>query len=147
MIKLVFQYGQGDLATDAGGLTEDDTYQTSILISLLSQRRVDPDETQEKSNLGGWFGDSFPDIEGDQIGSKLWLLDGMKTTDDTLTKAEEWAAEALEWMKDDGITDEITVVARRVDQDVLDIEVFINRPDDTADVWLGTWEASIASLG
>lgn len=83
-------------------------------------------------------------MEGDETGSKIWLLAGLKTTDDTLSKAEQAAIAALLWMKADGITDEITAAARRIDADVLDLEIQIDRPDLPADVWLGTWEATLA---
>lgn len=146
MIELTYEYAQGDLGRDSDGLTEDDTFKTAILMSLLSNARADPEEALDRTDLGGWWGNSFPDIPGAELGSKLWLLATRKTTDDTLTLAEQYGAEALDWMKEDGITDNITVIASRVDVDVLDIEIQIERPDLPSDVWLGVWIASISGL-
>lgn len=146
MIQLTFEYGVGNLATDASGLLDDQTFLTAIFISLLTNARALPEETLETTNLGGFWGDTYADVEGDEIGSKLWLLEGLKATDDTLAKAEQYANAALAWMKADGITDEITAAARRVGEDVLDLEIQIDRPDLPADQWLGTWEATIAGV-
>lgn len=146
MIKLTYVNAVPELAVDSDGLEEDDTFQTAVLISLLSRRRADAglDNPPDPDNLGGWWGDSFADEPGDEIGSKLHLLYGAKTTDAVLELAIQYAEEALQWAVEDDIASDIEVVARRVADDILDIDVFFERPDEPGDIWLGTWEATLA---
>lgn len=145
MIKITYNNAQRVLATDSDGLVDDDTLETAILISLLSWARAEPgeDEIQDRDNLGGWWGDSFADNPGDEIGSKLWLLYGAKALDDTLTRAEGYAIEALQWLIEDGLATAVDVAARRVGDDLLDLDVFIEKPDLASDQWLGIWEAQL----
>jgi len=90
-----------DLDTDEG-------LQTAILVSLFSDKRIDQDEVEEGiSDRRGWWGDEFPDVEGDEIGSKLWLLDRSKIIQETLNRAQEYAADALQWMLTDGVASKI----------------------------------------
>lgn len=94
-----------DLATDEG-------LQTAIIMSLFSDARIDADEVEDGiKDRRGWWGDEFPDTEGDAIGSKLWLLDRSKIIQETLNRAEQFATDALQWMIDDGVADSITAQA------------------------------------
>lgn len=144
MIEITYLYTQTELGTDADGLTDENTFKTSVLISLLTNARALTHEVQEPTDRGGWWGNAYPDVDGDEIGSKLWLLSGSKVTTETLTRAVQWAEDALQWMIEDGITDNIEVVARRVGDDIMDLDVFISRPDLPSDRWLGTWDAQLA---
>lgn len=145
MIKLTYNNAVPDLDTDSDGLTDDDTFETAVLISLLSWARADADvdDVRDPDNLGGWWGDSFADEPGDEIGSKLWLLFGAKVTTEVLSLAEQYTTEALQWAIDDGIASGIDAAARRVGEDILDVDIFIERPDLASDLWLGTWEAQL----
>lgn len=112
----------GDLLFTNNDLVTDDGLATAVLISWFTdQLAADDDEIpnanndQEFIDKRGWWGDLInPDVEGDQIGSKLWLLDRSKTTEDNLTLAEEYGAQALEWMVDDGVAKDIEVTAERI---------------------------------
>lgn len=144
MIKLGYDYGVPNLAYTVDGTEDDASFATAVLISLLTNRRATENEALDPTNRGGWWGDSYANIEGDQSGSKLWLLSGNKVTESILSKAVEYALEALDWMKQDGITETVEVVATRVSPDVLDLEISIERPDKPADKWLGFWEATLS---
>ncbi|WP_194790119.1 phage GP46 family protein [Pseudomonas sp. UFMG81] len=74
----------------------------AVLISLFSWRRAAPDDPLDDEQRHGWWGDSFPDVADDRIGSRLWLLQRVKLTEQTRRDAEFYAREALQWLIDDG---------------------------------------------
>lgn len=115
-----------DLATDEG-------LRTAVILSLFSDRRVDTEELPiEEKSRRGWWGDLFAEITGDQIGSRLWLLAREKRTTETRNKAEDYAAEALQWMLDDGIASDISVSADFDSNGALAIQVLITKPNGDA---------------
>lgn len=136
---------QGDLVMDPSGsdILRDDGLETSVLISLFTNRRVLPDEAENPEDLRGWWADQISGIEEDAIGSKLWLLDRSKTTEQTLVKARQYAFEALEWMIDDGVAANVNVEVERNQNDRLYIKVQIKRIDGSNitfkydDLWSG----------
>lgn len=84
-----------DLASD-GGLA------TAIVISLGTDARADegdviPDGSDDRR---GFWAD---DAASGPTGSKLWLLARAKATDETLRRAHDYAAAALQWLVDDEV--------------------------------------------
>lgn len=75
-LALIWDGRSCDLALDGNDLQLDDSLQTSILISLFSDRRARADDVLSGADgdRRGWWADAYPQIEGDQIGSRLWLL-------------------------------------------------------------------------
>lgn len=88
----------------------------------------------------GWWADSFSE-EGDKFGSRLWLLMRSTLTTETLALAEEYAQEALRWMVEDRIAEEVTARAELDGVDRLNLLIEIIRPDQKTltarfvDVW------------
>jgi phage gp46-like protein len=76
----------------------------------------------------GWWADAYAEIDGDLIGSRLWLLDRSKTTPDVVADAKAYAEEALAWLKDDEIAQKVAVRTGR-SGDRLWIEVDVVRPN------------------
>lgn len=103
----------GDWQVAGPSLANDDGLQTAVLISLFTHRRAEPDDVLPNSALGrrGWWGDAFPVVEGDLIGSRLWLLWREKRLDSALRRAEEYAREALRWLVEDGVARSVNVTA------------------------------------
>lgn len=59
----------------------------------------------------GWWGD----LDNDKpTGSRLWLLRREKLTRDVAMRAEQYAEEALAWMKNDGIARDIQATSEIV---------------------------------
>ncbi|MEG0281468.1 MAG: phage GP46 family protein, partial [Morganella sp. (in: enterobacteria)] len=52
--------------------------------------------------------------EDQQLGSRLWLLRREKLTTNVAIKAETYALEALKWLKDDGVVNDVVPVAQIV---------------------------------
>lgn len=100
-IALRWVNGEGQLIQAGADLLSDDSLTTAVLLSLFTDRRADvadrlPDDSGDRR---GWWGDSY---RPRPIGSRLWLLAREKTIDSVLTRAEDYAREALGWLREDG---------------------------------------------
>lgn len=103
--------GVYDLATESG-------LRSAVIVSLYTERRAQAD-------------DVLPDLTSDrrghwadpELGSRLWLLDRSKETDDVLTRAREYAEEALAWLLKDGVVRAVNVTAEFVRSGVLALTV------------------------
>ncbi|WP_370830241.1 phage GP46 family protein [Parasutterella sp.] len=101
----------------------------SLLISLFSWCRSNDDDGVEIPQRQGWWGDTFADETNDRIGSRLWLLQREKLTDEVVARAREYAEESLQWMLTDALAQEIDVKTYR-DNGRLDMTIDVIRPGD-----------------
>jgi phage gp46-like protein len=138
-----------DLAVTDEGLETDEGLGTAVLLSLMTWARADAeDPVRDPKDLKGWFGNSYPDVPGDQFGSKLWICQTMPATPATLELARRYTLEALQWMIVDGIAEE-TVVELEIQtnvhgQKVLAGRVGIRRPSSLSLSWYRVWEVTLA---
>lgn len=103
-------------------------WRRAAVISLLTWRRAEADDVLDDNERQGWWGDSFPSVANDRIGSRLWQLRRRTLTDATLRDAETFARESLAWMLDDGrVSDVAVAVTRGIDR--LDLAVIISLRD------------------
>jgi phage gp46-like protein len=89
----------------------DETAVTPMLVAIGSDRLADPDDPLPagRSELNqpalaarrGWPGDAL-DASGRRLGSKVWLLDRAKATEETRAMFEFWLREALAWAVAEG---------------------------------------------
>ncbi|WP_449102180.1 phage GP46 family protein [Pseudomonas extremaustralis] len=87
----------------------------AVTISLYTWRRAETDDPVDDDERFGWWGDSYPPITDDRIGSRLWLLRRVKLTPQTQRDAEAYAREALQWLLDDGHVIAIAIASEKVD--------------------------------
>ena len=106
-------------------MTREDLLRRSVTISLFTWRRAGPDDVLDDADRQGWWGDSIPTVDGDQIGSRLWLLRRRTLVADTLRDAKAYAEQALEWMLTDQIVSAVTVTVERVGNDRMDLRVLL----------------------
>lgn len=94
-------------------LAEDAGLQTAVIISLFTDRHADDDDALpgDPQDKRGWWGDAFPVVGGDAIGSKLWLLERSKASSAAAARAEQYAADALAWLLEDGVARAVNVTA------------------------------------
>jgi len=104
------------------------TLTRAVLISLFTWRRALTDDPVDDEELFGWWGDSYPDIADDRIGSRLWLLRRVKLTDATQRDAEFYANEALRWLLDDGHAIAIEISSQKADISRLNLTVILTVP-------------------
>lgn len=103
-------------------------WQRAVVISLLTWRRAEASDLLDDDQRYGWWGDTFPTLANDRIGSRLWQLRRRTLTDDTVRTAEAFAREALQWAMDDDRVSAVTVTAtRKVDR--LDMQVRVGLRD------------------
>lgn len=95
------------------GLDSAEPLVRAVVISLFTWRRANPDDDLPGDLRHGWWGDSFPVVPNDKIGSRLWLLSRAKLTSETIVRAREYAEEALAWLVKDGIAARVVVEAER----------------------------------
>ncbi len=104
------------------------TLTRAVLISLFTWRRALTDDPVDDEELFGWWGDSYPNIADDRIGSRLWLLRRVKLTDATQRDAEFYANEALRWLLDDGHAIAIEITSEKAEISRLNLSVIITVP-------------------
>lgn len=97
----------------------------AVVISLFTWRRAATDDPVDDDERFGWWGDSYPTIADDRIGSRLWLLRRVKLTADTQRDAEFYAREALQWLLDDNQVLEVEVISERADSYRLNLRVVL----------------------
>jgi phage gp46-like protein len=149
MLQMIWDnYGQTvDLQRD-GNFVSNELLYTAVMISLFSRRRANDDDVlpTQSPNRGGWWADAYAEVDGDKIGSRLWLLNRSTLNQSTLNLAREYALEALQWMVDDGIASSVDVSASMLGQEILVLTVNITRPTKPATKWSGIWEAHMEQL-
>jgi phage gp46-like protein len=101
----------------------------AVIISLFTWRRAEPDDNAE--NPMGWWGDTWPTVQNDRIGSRLYLLRRSKLTNQTPIKAREYIRQALQWLTDDEVAARIEIDVQRTGIDVLSAGVTIWQRDGT----------------
>ncbi|HZR87900.1 MAG TPA: phage GP46 family protein [Bradyrhizobium sp.] len=101
-ITTVWQGAFGDWQMAGAALLAGNDLETAALISLFTDAEAGPDDEipDGTDDARGWWGDQG---ETYPIGSKLWLLERSKKTPETLAKAKDYIAAALQWMIDDGV--------------------------------------------
>lgn len=125
---------QGDWAlagndkANPGGLRAHAELATAVLLCLMTDARVEPDELPPEEQNRGWPGDSFDlrtDLGETPIGSKLWLLRRSTASDATALRAEDYARAALQPLIDQRAVSSVDVVAtaspaeRRIDLNIV----------------------------
>jgi phage gp46-like protein len=119
------------VAVDAGMMPTEPLVRAAV-VSLFTWRRARPDDELPGSQRMGWWGDSFASVEGDRIGSRLWLLARAKLTVQTINRAREYAHEALAWLVDDGVASRVEVDVERLGVDGIAMACRITRSDGRA---------------
>ena len=97
----------------------------SVLISLYTWRRAADDDALDDEERFGWWGDSFPSVADDRIGSRLWLLRRVKLTRQTQLDAEFYAREALQWLVEDGHCSTVEILSERLDAQRLNLRTVL----------------------
>lgn len=118
----------------------------AVQISLYTWRRANVDDVLDDDQRFGWWGDSFPSVADDRIGSRLWLLRRVKLTAQTQLDAEFYAREALQWLIDDGHVRAVEIQTERLDAQRLNLRIFLALADgERLDINLNnSWQVTYA---
>lgn len=100
---------------------------TAVLISLFTDREARPDDVipDGTTDPRGWWGDNAVH----PIGSRLWLLDRSKKTQDTLAQAQDYVVEALQWLIDDGVVARFDITVEWEAPSMLGIQIQAYKQD------------------
>lgn len=134
-----------DLVLGDAGLQTDAGLNTAVLISLFTDARATPDDQPPggPGDLRGYWGDAWPVVAGDTVGSKLWLLERSKNTQQVLVDAIRYTETALQWMVDDGVATSVKASAVEVRRGWMALTVEIERPSQVAPRWKQMWEVQV----
>lgn len=99
----------------------------AVEISLFTWRRASASDAVDDERYG-WWGDSFPLVANDRIGSRLWLLRRRKLTTETISAAVTYAREALQWLVDDQHVVDVQILTDRAGNSRLNLGVVLTLP-------------------
>ena len=99
----------------------------AVIISLFTWRRAERDD--DAPQAFGWWGDTWPTVQNDRIGSRLYLLRRSKLTNKTPQLARDYVRQALEWMTEDGVAARLDVIPTRTGIDTLALAITIYQRD------------------
>lgn len=134
--------GRGDWVLQGADLQNGDDLITAVLISLFTDRIANEDDEipDGTDDPRGWWADAG---ERYPIGSRLWLLDREKQTNETKARARDYIVESLQWLIDDGVVARFDVDVAWIAPGNLGAQVIANRVDGStvamnfASVWQG----------
>lgn len=101
--------------------------QTAVLLSLFTDRAANSDDVipDGTGDPRGWWGDLDEDSP---IGSRLWLLDRSKQTQEVLNNARDYIVEALQWLVDDGVVASMDVQTEWTRDTFLGAQIALYQP-------------------
>lgn len=136
-IALSWAETHGDVQLAGKDLRTGDDLITAVMLSLFTDRRAaDDDELLDGSDdRRGWWGDTAEF----QIGSRIWMLERSKRTQQTLQLAQNYIAEALQWLIDDGVVAAFDIAVEWAPGNQLSAAVTAHRNDGTVEANRFTW--------
>jgi phage gp46-like protein len=136
---------QWDAVVENGAIQQDEGLFTAVALSFFTDAPATADDLAEAGlpadTPSGYWGHAYPVVEGDVEGSKLWLLKRRYWDDRTIELGEQYAAEALEWMEEDGLARDIEVTGSKLSTDQLLLVVAITKADGSR--WTSRWAYSL----
>jgi phage gp46-like protein len=110
---------------DGENIDTSELLNTAVFISLFTRRRALNDDVlpEPLGHREGWWGDAYPEVDGDLIGSRLWLTGRGKITSSTMNDIRVYAEEALQWFIDDGIASSVVVEVEHHRDDIIAFKV------------------------
>jgi phage gp46-like protein len=114
--------------TTLGNVLTAPAIETAVMVSLFTDARARPDDRMVPGDTDrrGWWGNMLDD---QPIGSRLWLLRRAKHLPETLKLARDYIAEALAWLKDEGLAVKIDVSTEWQGQSRILARIALHRAD------------------
>lgn len=124
--------------TGNGGLETAPAIHTAVWVSLFTDRRAHPDDMLPpgETDRRGWWGGQ---IEGLEVGSRLWLLRRAKHLPETLKLARDYIDEALAWLIEDGLAAKVEASTWWDSAARMGFRVILQRNDGTRETVTGSW--------
>ena len=113
------------LSDEKGDLMQDQSFDTSIILALLTDARADKTEVPLVQNQRGTIVDLF--TEGrKRNGSKLWLLNQSRATLTAKNRAKDYARNALQFLVEKGYCKDV-FVSSKLTRDGIILNITIQR--------------------
>ncbi len=136
--------GNYDLVVINGQLDFVEGLQTSVVVSLFADSRASSSIVPQADNRRGWVGDIIKSLEGKFTGSTLWTLDQARLTSETVSQAEIAAKDALAWMVEENIAQEVNVQVERSTR-LINVNIEIVASNNTVERYNILWRKTNAS--
>ncbi|VVT43706.1 Bacteriophage protein GP46, partial [Kosakonia radicincitans] len=117
----------------------------AVVISLFTWRRAEPDDNADMPM--GWWGDSFPAVQNDRYGSRLWLLRRSKLTNHLVQTVRVYIRECLQWLLDDGVVSRIDLDIQRTGINELANSITLWRRDGPVTISFNDLWSAITDAG
>lgn len=129
-----------DISFENGDFKTTDGLDTSIINSLLVDKRANNSEITESDLRRGWLGNELNDDNDYEVGSKLWLIYQARNNQDAINKAIDHSQDCLFWMKEDSLIKDSVVDASSSGNGItIDIE-FIRFDNSTFKKQFELWD-------
>lgn len=138
-ISTVWNVTRGDYEILGADLRRGADLQTAVILSLFSDRQalVDDPILDGSGDRRGWWADD-PNA-GRLIGSRLWLLERAKRTQETLNRAQAYIVEALQWLVDDLVVFRFDIAVEWAAQHTLEANITAMREDGNSQAMRFLW--------
>lgn len=135
--------GDYDLVFVDGKIKEIETFDTAILMTMYEEQRASESEQPIPELRRGWWGNELSPIEGFEIGSKLWLLDQARATQNNANRAVAFARNGFQWFIEDGLLQDVQV-SSVLDNDTIKLAINLIRNDDSVDsILFDLWDNTV----
>lgn len=101
----------GDIETTEG-------LETAVILSLFGEKRASASEVASAELRRGWWGNLLNQVKDYEIGSKLWLLEQARLTQETLNSSLTSTQEGFQWFIDDRLLDDVLVTSNFTDSGI-----------------------------
>jgi phage gp46-like protein len=130
----------GDLAKIKG-------FNTALKMSLMCERRASGSEVPLPQNRRGWWGNDFLGFDNFELGSKLWLLNQARSTQNNLNNSITYSQQAFQWLVDDNYADKVVVNAFYTSNSNLEQTIDLIRSNNvTASFGYSVWDNTFLEI-
>ena len=139
-VKLIQDSKTGiwDIDLDENGdLVRDISFGTTIVLSVIGEKRATETEVPTPEFRRGWIGNLLSDVSGFEQGSKGWLFKQSRINSETATGISNFHQEALDWMIEDNLAKTVEVTATQNGSKINE-EISIDGEPFFFDVWNNT---------
>lgn len=132
-ITTVWTVTHGDYVLDGADLRSGSDLATAVVVSLFTDRQAATSDVvaDRSGDPRGWWGDT--------LGSRIWLLERAKRTQETLQLAKGYIEEAVQWLIDDDVVAGFEITVEWQPGSRLGAQVVALKNDGTRDAMRFSW--------
>lgn len=133
-IDIAVQKNNGlfDINFADGDIVGIESFDTAIDMTIYEERRADESEQPVNSLRRGWWGNELSDVQGYEIGSKLWQSYQRRSNQDTANKIPADLQDAFLWFIQDGHLENVLINSTLVFSNI-DLLISLIRSNNVVD--------------